>query len=354
MSKNQFGNNLLYILSEKKSVKWSQFFQYVESLNMQDNCLNNQKTNNEESTYKFNKPKNSYLIYSFSRNLNSLGYLDIGEDNKGNTIVKIAPPMLVELPFIRPTFLLTGARSPELLKIIKNNSKIEVKKTVNKYLPDNITVRPENIETLETWLEETVLQGNRLSSYIKVYKNPVAWSILELSGKLKSYNNNLKSHWFSGNKSDIQTIFDVDNLSFKTFNIQKSLKYDLSLVKISHYESFHRYYLFNFINEDRVKVNLDWGRFLIAEKLNKSVLEYNSQTFELVSFLRLPLILERGLTLLSGTPPRELNSFSKKQQRKDQIVGEKVFVFKNVSHNIATLVADKLGQKLKEMYAETG
>ena len=341
MSKDQFGNKFLYLLSEKKSMKWGKFLQYVEFLSRQDNFLDNQKTEKK-------KP----AAYFFARNLSSLGYLDMGEDDKGHTIVKIAPPMLVELPFIRPAFLLTGARSPELLQIIKRNSKIEVKKIVNKHLPDKIIIKPENIEILETWLEGTIFQGNRLSSYIKIYKNPVAWSILEFSGNLKSYEDSLKSHWFSGNKSDIQTIFDVNDLKFKAFNTQQPLKYDLSLVKISHYESFYKYYLFNFINEDKVKVNLDWGRFLIVEKSNKSVLEYNSQTFELISFLRLPLILERGLALLSGIPPREPNSFSKKQQRKDQVVGEEAFVFKNVPYKIAALVADKLGQELKEVCSE--
>ena len=317
-------------------MKWGKFLQSVEFLSRQDNFLDNQKTENK-------KP----AAYSFARNLSSLGYLDMGEDDKGRTIVKIAPLMLVELPFIRPAFFLTGARSPELLQIIKSNSKIEVKKIVNKHLPDKIIVRPENIKSLEAWLEGAVFQGNRLSSYIKIYKNPVAWSILEFSGNLKSYEDSLNSHWFSGNKSDIQQIFDVDNFKFKIFNIQQSLKYDLSLVKISHYESFYRYYLFNFTNEDKVKVNLDWGRFLVSNKLNKSVLEYNNQTFELISFLRLPLILERGLALLSGAPPKELNLVSKKQQNKG-----KIFIFKNVSYKIAKLVADKLGQELKEVYAK--
>ncbi len=339
MFKNQLGNDFLYLLSEKKSVRWNQLFHYVESLNIKENYLNS-------------KSRSSYL-YSFIRNLSSLGYLDMGEDDEGNTIVKIAPPMLVELPFIRPTFLLTGARSPELLRIIKSNSRIKVKRIMNKYLPDKIIVRPENIKILEAWLEETTFQGNQLSSYIKIYKNPVAWSILEFSGNLTLYEDSLNSHWFSGNKLHIQKVFDISDLKFKTFNTQQSSKYnDVSLVKISHYESFYKYYLFNFINEDQVKVNLDWGRFLIAKKVNTSVLEYNSRTFELISFLRLPLILERGLTLLSSTPPRELKSFLEKQQGKNQSIRGEVFVFKNIPHKIATLIADKLGQELKEIYSE--
>ena len=109
---------------------------------------------------------------------------------------------------------------------------------------------------------------------------------------------------------------------------------NLSLVKIPHYEKFHTYYLFKPANEDKVKVNLDWGRFIMAKQLNYPVLEYDKQKFELHSKLRLPVLFERGLTLLSGIPP-----IREKENKK--------FTFKSVPYKIAKLVADKLGQKLR-------
>lgn len=342
MFKNQFGNNLLYLLSEKKSVLWSQFFQYVEYLDRQRSC-----EKNKDSI--FNNKDKRKRYYSFLRDLSSLGYLDFGEKNIGKTIVQIAPPMLVELPFIRLTFLLTGARSPGLLQRIKGNSKIEVEKTTNKYpLPDKIILKPENTKVLEDWLEETAFQGDPLSSYIKIYKNPVAWSILKFSGNLKSYEDNLESHWSSSDKSNIQKIFDVDELYFKKVHQKGSSKNNLSLVITSHHYGPSKYYLFNWANEKRVIVNPDWGRFLVAKKSGKSVLEYNSRTCELISFLRLPSILERGLTLLSGSPPTESDLFSERQQKKD--FSKKIFIFKNISCRIACLVADKLEQELKEYH----
>ena len=327
MSKDQFGNKLLYILSEKRSLAWNQFRNYINDLSLENSFPNDQ-------------------IYPLARSLSSLAYLDIGENKRGATITKVAPPALIELPSIRLTFLLTGARSLELLQIMKNNPKIEFQKTKYSYLPDQIIVRPESIKTLESWLEKTKLQGNRLSDYIKLYKQPVAWNLLEWSGDLKDYEEQLNSHWFNGDESEIKEIFDIENLKFIPFNNEKTLQ-SLSLVKIFHYESFYKYYLFDFTKEDKVKVNLDWGKFLILKKSTKSVLEYNSQTFELTSFLQLPLILERGLTLLSGAPPRDLSSFSKKQKTQQK----KAFVFKNVPYKIAKLVADKLGQELKEIYS---
>ena len=58
--------------------------------------------------------------------------------------------------------------------------------------------------------------------------------------------------------------------------------------------------------------------------------------------MRLPLTLERGLTLLSGT----LSKYEEKKTNLEKKL-EKVFVFKNVPDKLARLVAQKLGQKLK-------
>ena len=323
MSRSQFGNNLLYLLSEKRYIKSNQLNQYIDVL--------------------LNAHKKSYWKYSLVRNLSTLWYLYI-KDDKGNTVLKITPPMLIELPFTKPNFLLTGARSPELLKVIKSNAKIEIKKTLNTYFPDTIIVRPENIQSLENWLEETAFQGNKLADYIKIYKNPVSWKILEDSEDVKVYEESLE--WSSGDKSEIREFFDIDNLKFRLFTTQQNLEHDLSLVKICHHGNLIKYYLFRTANEDKVAVNLDWGRFLISQKLQHSILQYNRKTFELRSKLRLPAELERGLALLSGEPPKELNSDT--QQNK------KSFTFKNVPYKIAKLVANKLGQELNDIVAKSG
>ena len=330
MSKiDHFGNNILYLLSEKKSIQWTKFRQYVEMLNHKEKS-------------------NSYFIYSLSRKLNALGYLDIEKDNKENKMLKTALPQLIELPFIKLTFLLTGARSPELLKIMKSASSIEVKKIKNKCFPDTVIVKPENIEALETWLKTTSFQGNKLSDYIQICKNPLAWNILESSeNDIMSYEESLKKNWFSVDKSSIQEIFDINELKFKPFK-ENNLIQDRSLIKIFHKENYYKYYLFNKNNKDGVNVDLDWGKFLMIKQSNKSILKYNKDTFELESSLRLPLKLERGLTLLSGysaEPNFDLNKEQKNYGRK-----KPPFVFKKVSYKIAGIVANKLGQKLNERY----
>ncbi len=354
MSKKQFGNNLLYLLSEKKSLKWAKFKSYAEYL-----CRQNELSINEHQRDQYSKilPENieSYsqkteiksniCFWTLLRNLSSMAYLDI-MGKTGETVVKIAPPMLVELPFFQPMFLLTGARSPDLLKTIKKsakNAKIELKIKTHSLLPDTFLIKPDNKIILQSYLENTGFQGNKLSDYIRISENPPAWSILEFAGSVKDYEQSLKDDYCSGDKTHIKEIFNIDSLRFKDFDPHKdNLRDDFSLVKIFHPEQFYKYYLFSKRNEDRAEIQPDWGKYLVMAKYSENpVLEYNKKTFELSSFLPLPFFFERGLALLSGHPPTVLKKSSTKYK--------KTFVFKNVPYKIALLVAQKLGQNLKEI-----
>ena len=347
MYNSQFGNNFLYLLSEKKSISRSQSKEYVEILKKQENNLG----------YNISSKKPNSII----RKLSSLGYLDVGENEKGKTIVQVAPPMLVELPFIQLSFLLTGARSPDFLEAITNAvkgcSEVKIKKQTD--LPDTVIIESESQTALKKSLECSRFQGNKLSSYIQISKQPVAWDILEFSGDLESYEQSLNSHWCSGSRSDIKRIFDVDFFRFKEFNPDSDrLEKDLSLVEIIHYDSFSKYYLFKKENNDRVKVDLDWGRLLMTKQSNYRVLRYNKQIFELSSDLRLPLLWERGLALLSGCPPTKLECYKNTKTRgeikldgkkKRKIKGNNPWIFKNVPYKIAKLVSNKLSQDLEEV-----
>ena len=350
MSKNQIGNQLLYLLSEKQSLRWGQFKSFAEYLNRQDSSLSLKACKNSMSHkrgFKEGSDK-SYLYWSIVRKLSSLAYVDIG-GKTGETIVKIAPLMLAELPFSGLTFLLTGARSPKLLETIKTTLKnqltikIAIKSTY--LLPDTVFIKPKNKTVLQNWLEQTPFQGNKLSDYIKLSSSPPAWNLLEFAGNITDYEKSLESHWFSGDKTHIKEIFDINSLTFTPFNPEKnSLKNTLSLVKIFYQENFYKYCVFSKQTEDQVEVQLDWGKLLILTKRFQSpVLTYNKRNFELISSLPLPVIFERGLVLLSGNP------IELKEEKKKQRNTKKSFIFKNVSLKIASLVAYKLGQKLIEI-----
>lgn len=354
MSNNSLGNNLLYLLSEKKSLKWGQFKQYVEYLYRQDKFVNRGVRKYEISPLSDNlklKSEDFFQKYwPLARNLSAMAYLDI-EGKTGERDFKVAPPVLVELPFLKLNFILTGARSPKLLETIKESSKkyqginIEIKN--HNLFPDTVIIKLEIKSILKKWLEETTFQGDKLSEYIKVSENPPAWDILDFAGSLTAYKESLKDNWFGGNETDVKENFDIKSLKFKPFDSNKdSIESDLSLIKVFHQENFYKYYLFSKQNKKKVEVDLDWGKFLVlTEQSQKTILEYNKKTFELSSSLRLPLIFERGLTLLSG----DFQEIQKKKSAKKEKWHKKPFVFKSVPYEIAKVVSEKLEQNLKEI-----
>ena len=294
MSNNQLGNNLLYLLSEKKSLKWSQFRQYAEYLCIQNKFdkkemekpqtnLHSKALESEAEDCLQKQPINFWFL---ARELSAMAYLDI-EGKTGEKVFKITAPTLAELPFTKPAFLLTGARSPKLLKAVKETAKkcsgiddVEIK-THNSF-PDTVILKPESKVILQKWLKNTSFQGDKLSDYIRISESsPPAWNILEFAGSLTDYKESLETDWYDGDKQEIKEIFDIKSLKFKAFDSDKdSLENDLSLVKIFHQEYFYKYYLFLKQKEDKVEVQPDWGKFLILSKQSKkSVLEYNKKTF---------------------------------------------------------------------------
>ena len=322
MSSNQIGNNLLYLLSEKKSLQWNKFKQYIEHLRRKNDP----------------NDKKKYDYCNFARNLSSLAYIDI-KGKTGERIFTISPPILAELPFTRQIFLLTGSRSPMLLNTVRksNNREIEIDIAPHDLLPDTVIIKPKNKKVLKEWLENTSFQGNKLSDYIKISKNPPAWSILEFAGDLETYEKTLCEHWHGGDKTHIKKIFNIDSLKFIPFDSnQDGLDSDLCLVKIFHQDYLHKYYLFSKTQENKVEVQPDWGKFLIISKQSRnSILHYNRRTFEFISTIRLPTIFERGLTLLSGHLPKQFK--------------QKNYIFKNIPYKIAQLISQKLKQNLIEI-----
>ena len=232
MSNSQFGNNLLYLLSEKKSLKWTVFKKHIEALLRQNKTEAHDKQDSQASHSKIlkNSKKQAYEVWRLARDLSAMAYLDMG-GKTGETVVKIAPPMLAELPFWKPVFLLTGARSPELLETVKESvkkySKIEIEIKTDNRRPETALIKPESRSILRGWLNDTRFQRNSLSDYMKISPRPPAWDILEFAGSLKSYQGSLDTEWFGGSPAHIKEIFDINPLKFKPFDADNnSLKHD--------------------------------------------------------------------------------------------------------------------------------
>ena len=313
--KNQSGNNLLYVLSEKRSMRLYDCRKHMDDLW--------QKGEGER-----------YWYYSIIRKLSSLGYLDIGEYS-GKTIVQIAPPVLVALPFMRPTFFLTGARSPKLLRDIEkicNHSEMELeKKQFDNNMPESLFIKIYNTDKMECLFKDLVQEGR-----LKIEKQPISWNIINFSKGVEEYKESLENDYFSADPEDIMEVFDPASLRFtkpddkSELPLAKDNKNQEFLIKsVNHYD---KYYLYSQNKKEKVATHLDWGKFLMLQNSKNPILKLTKE-MELKSCLRLPPLLERGLALLSGTPVNEVFFNNKKD-----------FVFTNVPLEIAKLVSEKLGQ----------
>ena len=302
MLDNRVGNNLLYLLSEKKTMLYTRFKGYIEGM-----CDNN--------------------AYCLIRNLSALGYLGRGNNKRGQAIVRVSPPMLIELPFISPQFMLIGARSPELLAAAKDIAKVKH----HEDLPDSLFISHKDKEKL---LQKNI-HGDKAADFLKITSRPWAWDILEFSGNLIDYRKSLNRKplaWDDVDREHIKEIFCKQKMEFKKYNGEK-IDGEV-LVKVSHYKKFSRHYLLNTKENKQANVNLDWGRFLALQGTAQPVLYYDRSRLILKSSLFLPVLLERGLTLCSGVPPR---------------YNRKGYSFTKIVPKVANLVTDKLQQQLHEV-----
>ncbi len=318
MSKDNWCNSLLYILSEKSFDKYLLFSEFKKYINILRPSLIEEQF--------------QYFEYNLFRQLSGLGHINILQSQEGLTF-KINSPKLILLHFIRPVFLLIGARTEDLIDEInimcKKNSFIFDRKK-NKDLPDTITIIPDSLENFKKRLE---CPTNTLKDYVEIYTNPVGEDILNSVPSLTSYRQSL-NNWISANPSQIEKVFDIEKLKFRDFQEHQKRNHNF-LGKALLHGNIPQYYLFKSSCNEKVKIDLDWGRFVVLPEYSENgMLQYNQSDLKLTSHLRLPLILERGLSLFYGISVETDGPFPFP------------FIFQHVHFEVAQTVSRKLKQRL--------
>jgi len=288
------GNELLYLLSDKKQLTYSKFKQYISSYDV-------------------------YLPYNLLRDFSAINYLDI-DNSKRNIIVRVIPPMLIELSSTEKTYLLSGARSPQLRQVVSEVAKIKT----HYHMPETIIIDAKHIDKL---LAKT-LYGKRVQDYVSISSRPLAWCLLESANDLRSYENSLS--WVASDREHIKRIFSAEELKFCPCT-QENYRGTI-LVEIKHHDRFSRYYLFNTKSEEMAKTNLDQGRFFVLKQAGKQVLKYDRRRMQLRTEVYLPDHLERALVLYLGATPLRKGT---------------VALFDRIPPDVAEYVATKLQQSLQ-------
>lgn len=288
------GNEFLYLLSDKKQLTYSKFKQYISSYD--------------------------FYHYNLLRDFSAMGYLDI-DNSKRTIVVRAIPPMLIELPFTKKTYLLSGARSPQLRQVVNEVARIKTQD----HMPETIIIDAKHTDKL---LAKT-LYGKRVQDYVRISFRPLAWCLLESANDLQSYEHSTLS-WVAGDREHIKRIFSVEELNFCPCT--KENYRGTILAEIKHHDSFSRYYLFNTKNEEMAKINLDQGRFFVLKQAGRQVLKYDRRKMQLRTEVYLPNHLERALVLCRGGQPLRKGT---------------VALFDRISLDVAEYVATKLQQSLQ-------
>ncbi len=312
---------IIYALSTLGEVGLSKFYDLFKRLNSPED--------NEDYNYN--------IRYQTVRYLESLGYCEFDYDQRR---VYMCPPTLVLLPsYGLPKALLTGARTPKLIDQIKNSVKKRKEQAIFKRfkqknaqlnLPDAAI-----IESLDAEIIKEISVENGISSALE---RPVALDLVNHSVCIGDIEKKLKY--------ELRTEI---NWQRKDFNVQR-----LGFIEGKDNEEYR---LSEYVNPDNQQrkhwvwnlgkaadVNRDWGRYLVLKHSKRNILFYDEETqeFQIPLWVPVPCLLARVLTLCSGMAPVL-------QPIKDNInmpQGCLMQVYSDVPVEIATLVANKLEQKI--------
>lgn len=285
----------------------------------------------------------------FLKKIQSLGHIEVSANR---TIFICAPLITLVRDGARQLSVLTGARTPYLIEKIFEHIEREsdlidlfvveqrhplTNDGVKLLLPDAIFIRSNNIERvrelskaihIECQVEHTV--SELLLGYAKGlgdYQKTLIWDKRMMDDPVSS-----KTHEFS-----------LEKLSF----IEKRNEgVNNQLAKYIFSEHIYESWLWK--SGRGTKVRMDWGRFLFLNINQKDVLIYNkdSEWLAVPSYLSLPRLLSKILTLCSGLAPLEVRSGDLSRYGLPQGIPFEVYFL--VKKSVAEQIAILLGQQLIE------
>ncbi|WP_204102989.1 MULTISPECIES: hypothetical protein [Spirulina sp. CCY15215] len=331
--KNNDRDQLLSVISAKRDMSWKSFKDTFDYFYHRE-----EKSGDREENQNIKKLKD--LRFKTVRGLESLAHCDYNFNKKR---LYIASPALVRIPCMGfPQAILTGSRSPqtisELSKICKSvGSHINVEVTEQPIdimlAPRRVTVRAEAIEELHEIASK---------SQIPFLENPVAWSLLHFSASVDPYWETLQWQEETELNWDKKT-FDPISLKFRSYSVTKQ---NIHLSQYTNPRTQAKAHYLWHTDKSREIENPDWGRYAILWKSDRQILAYDRRRFTLAVPVgaKLPILLERALTLCSGYLPKFVDKIPQ--------IDSKIFgfhIFSAIPPNIAEILAQKLGQTLNEI-----
>ena len=278
-----------------------------------------------------------YLI----RLLDSLGYCEFDFDRR---TIYMCPPRLVSLPaFGLPKAVLTGARSPRLIKNLKSlakktkgNALITFMRQNNCYIniPPSIYIEAASTEVL-----------NNISEELKITfddNQPASWKLANFSSsvdeikKSLSFENRKEPNWND-------RVFVKKNLHFLKNGENEGTGF---ILKEYRNPKDNQFWHWLWDGRRSAKVDRDWGRYLSLASSDSNIMIYDWGHCKMGVPITVPApcLLARSLAMCSGAAP---------EIRKTPLEwtgnippNSLMHIYTGVIPEIAGLVSQKLGQKL--------
>ncbi|KUO74507.1 MAG: hypothetical protein APF77_18420 [Clostridia bacterium BRH_c25] len=316
--------DLLNVISTRGEISIEEFRKIVNEL-----CLKDADDNVSLKEYSIQ------LLYY----LDALGHCEFDFESRK---VFACQPVLALLPGTGSlNVVLAGARGSQMMKKIK-----EIEENYKDCLSIHIIKQErEGIVLPDTVLFEALDESvfNEIASILSVQyagKIPVAWVIANGSCDIRESFDRTEEHM--GKRL---------NWTCRRFNpyklfFQKYISDDILPQLLEYTNPISQKKIYLYISDDYVKkVERDWGRYHLLNKLGKHILLYDDKKYVLAvpSYVPLPRLLTRALTLCSGHATYKQSLIC---DMYGLYKGLPVDIYKGVTVSMAELVASKVGQGL--------
>ncbi|MDA8142732.1 MAG: hypothetical protein M0T81_01970 [Thermoplasmatales archaeon] len=318
-------NELIYAMSTLGEIKLEDFYALLNSITIAE-------IREEES---LGMDFRQHII----RLLDSLGYCEFDFEKRK---VFMCPPSLVRLPSPGlPKAVLVGARNPSLINNLKSAVRMEYGNAIFYNIPQRrfaidipalICIEADKIETLQK-----ISESCRINSDLKT---PASWKLANTSEELRVMKNSLNytaRNW----SSQPLKVFDIDRLKFIPASEEKE---DSLTDFLSPITKQHVHWLWS--KSGAAEVGKDWGRYIALEIAKRRVIIFDENSLQLAipSWVPLPTLLARALTMSTGLPPDNVRTGN--QAIADIPSNYPMQVYSGVEHSLAHLIASKLNQDI--------
>lgn len=315
-------NRLLFVMSARGNMTWSQFREAVDYLSTSDIS--------QERRIDGTASRSGLL-----QCLEALGHCDAHYD-RGESTISVTSPALCRLPRAGlPVAVLTGARClrthEEMVAAAKGGEKIRL--TVDRH-PGPMGLLPDTIQVSAT--SEEAMAEYCAALGIRYTAIPPAWSLMHWTGMLSDYEADATfdiPENFGWTRFD----FDVVSLDFgrrRTDALPRYCRYRNPTTNLPTHVFFR--------DGRGAAVDLNWGRYLLLNAKGITVTAYDQRRFRLYVPVKVPLpgVVARTVCLCSGKPPlhRSIEELVRGTDCQDWLV------FEDVPPQISWAALSKVGQ----------